>query len=82
MQRPIPKPGSPAMTAGIEGGGGEPPDLDRLYTFADVTRLFRRSPRTIRNWVSQGRLTAVRVGPAVYFLRREIDRLISGREDE
>ena len=44
-----------------------------LMTTSEVAELFRRTDRTIRNWVRAGLLTPVRAGRAVFF--READVL-------
>lgn len=44
-----------------------------LMTTSEVAELFRRTDRTIRNWVRAGLLAPVRVGRAVFF--READVL-------
>jgi excisionase family DNA binding protein len=38
----------------------------RFLTTLEAARLARVSPRTIRNWVRDKYLTAVRVGPRLY----------------
>lgn len=37
-----------------------------LYTPAEVARLLRVSPRTVLNWIREGRLDAIRLSPRVY----------------
>ncbi|MBI2323544.1 MAG: helix-turn-helix domain-containing protein [Chloroflexi bacterium] len=37
-----------------------------LYTPAEVARLLRVSPRTVLNWIREGRLEAIRLSPRVY----------------
>jgi hypothetical protein len=56
--------------------------LDVFYTLPEVAQLFRRAPRTIRGWVRQGRLIAVRFGRALYFRRTYIDGLIASLQQE
>lgn len=58
----------------------EVPDgaLPRLLSTADVTAVFDRSDRTIRNWIRQGHLQPVRVGGAVFFRENDIRALLSG----
>lgn len=41
-----------------------------LYTPAEVARLLRVHPRTILNWVREGRLSAIRLSPRVYRIPR------------
>ena len=43
----------------------------RFLSFADVGTIYGVSPRTVRRWVSQGRLTVRRVGPRAIRLDRE-----------
>jgi excisionase family DNA binding protein len=54
--------------------------LDRFYTLAEVAQLFRRQPRTIRAWVKDGVLVAVRIKGrrGLYFRRSDIERLAGG----
>jgi excisionase family DNA binding protein len=37
--------------------------LINLLTIEEVARIFRVTPRTIRSWIDQGKLEAVRLGP-------------------
>lgn len=37
-----------------------------LYTPAEVARLLRVSPRTVLNWIREGRLDAIRLSPRVH----------------
>lgn len=37
-----------------------------LYTTAEVARLLRVSPRTVLNWIRDGRLVAIKLSPRVY----------------
>lgn len=37
-----------------------------LYTPAEVARLLRVSPRTVTNWIREGRLVAIKLSPRVY----------------
>jgi excisionase family DNA binding protein len=37
-----------------------------LYTPAEAARLLRVSPRTVTNWIREGRLSAIRISPRVY----------------
>ena len=60
------------VEAGADAVGGLPP----LLTLGDVTQLFHRSPRTIREWRASGRLHTVRIGRGVYVRREEILRLM------
>jgi excisionase family DNA binding protein len=45
--------------------------LPRLIPLADVATYFGKSERTLRRWISDGHLPAVKIGPAIYV--RECD---------
>jgi excisionase family DNA binding protein len=45
-------------------------------TTREVAEVFRRSERTIRDWVRKGWLKPVRVGRSVYFRGADIERLL------
>jgi excisionase family DNA binding protein len=47
--------------------------LLRLSEFASVLRL---TPSCVRRWISQGRVTSVRIGRRLVIPRTEIERLI------
>ena len=51
--------------------------LPALLTTAEVAAMFRRQDRTIRRWISTGRLVPVRVGRAVFFRADDIRRMVS-----
>lgn len=50
-----------------------------LLSTEDVCALFRRSERSIRRWVKQGRLPAIRVGGAMFFDPADIRALNESR---
>ena len=50
-----------------------------LMTTREVCDLFRRTPRTVRNWCRAKRLHPVRVGSAVFFRREEVEALARTR---
>jgi excisionase family DNA binding protein len=52
------------------------PEQNPLMTTREVAEVFRRSERTIRDWVRKGWLKPVRVGRSVYFRRADIERLL------
>ncbi|WBO60408.1 MULTISPECIES: helix-turn-helix domain-containing protein [unclassified Acidocella] len=47
----------------------------QYLTYAEAARIFGRSPRTIRYWVAQGHLRAIRIGHARLIPFSEIQRL-------
>ena len=76
--------GAVGRDADVGSEGSAPLDLDRFYTLTEVARLFRRSARTIRDWVSDGVLVPVRIKGrrGLYFRRADIERLAGGASDE
>lgn len=56
--------------------------LDRItpeesfLTVAEVANLLKLNQQTVRNWIDQGSLPAVRVGRRVRILRSDFDRLV------
>lgn len=59
-------------------------DEDPLLTSAEVAQRMRVNPRTVTNWVREGKLTALRIHPAGRYRFRESDvrRLLYGPEPE
>ena len=53
------------------------PTLPRMFTMAEIAEMFGRAPRTIRSWIADGRLQAVKVGNAVFVPQAQIDTLLS-----
>ncbi|MBS5905387.1 MAG: helix-turn-helix domain-containing protein [Acetobacteraceae bacterium] len=53
-----------------------PEEKSSLMTAREVATLFRRTDRTIRNWVARGLLKPVRVGRAVYFRRSDVEKIL------
>jgi excisionase family DNA binding protein len=50
---------------------------DPLLTVAEVAGLLKLNPQTIRNWIDQGSLPAVRVGPRRVRIRRsDLERVL------
>jgi predicted DNA-binding transcriptional regulator AlpA len=57
--------------------GGAPEDSP-LMTVREVARLFRKTPRTIWNWMHKKKLLEpVRVGGSVYCRRADVARLMN-----
>jgi hypothetical protein len=52
------------------------PPQPTLMTTAEVAMLFRRTDRSIRNWVAAGLLSPRRVGRSVFFVRGEIEAFL------
>lgn len=62
------------MTRSVARPAGSPPDPD--LTIADVARIKRKHPQTIRRYVRLGLLPAYRVGPRDIRIRRtDLDAL-------
>jgi excisionase family DNA binding protein len=54
-------------------------DRDESFlTVADVADWFKVNQQTVRNWIDQGRLPAVRVGRRVRIRRSDFDRILEG----
>lgn len=82
---------TPAFNAGLEVcsrliARGDPiaeeqpmvePRQERFYDVAEVARLLRVSPSTVRRWIAAGTLVAHRVGPrAIRIRKEELERII------
>jgi excisionase family DNA binding protein len=52
------------------------PSADTLLTVDDIARILKLNPQTVRNWIDQGYLRAIRIGRSVRIHRTEFDRLI------
>jgi excisionase family DNA binding protein len=58
-----------------------PPDVDdEFLTLAEVAAILKLNQQTIRNWIDQESLAALRVGRRVRVLRRDLDQLIADAE--
>ncbi|MHB8657102.1 MAG: helix-turn-helix domain-containing protein [Solirubrobacteraceae bacterium] len=56
----------------------EQPDLEESFlTVAEVAEKLKLNPQTVRNWIDQGSLPALRVGRRVRIKRSDFDRLVS-----
>jgi excisionase family DNA binding protein len=51
---------------------------ESFLTVAEVAEMLKLNPQTVRNWIDQGSLPAVRVGRRVRILRSDFDRLVEG----
>lgn len=50
---------------------------DEFLTVNEIAEHLRLNQQTVRNWIDQGQLPAVRVGRRVRVRRRDFDRLVS-----
>jgi excisionase family DNA binding protein len=54
---------------------------DPWLTLAEIAEELRMSPATIRSWVADGTLRAMRPGKRKWFVRRsEVDRMLAGED--
>jgi excisionase family DNA binding protein len=49
---------------------------DSFLTVADVASLLKLNQQTVRNWIDQGSLPAVRIGRRVRIKRSDLDRIL------
>ncbi len=49
---------------------------ETFLTVADVAALLQLNQQTVRNWIDQGKLPAVRVGRRVRIKRSDLDRVV------
>jgi excisionase family DNA binding protein len=68
---------NPAKAAGVAGGGRDD-GCDDLLTQKEAANRAGCSPRTIRNWLEQGLLPAVRVGKVRRISVVDLERFIEG----
>src|SRR5437588_9181778 len=59
----------------IEHGGLE----DTFLTVAEVAAILKLNQQTVRNWIDQGSLPALRVGRRVRIRRSDLERLLEAR---
>ena len=50
---------------------------DELMTVAEIAAVLRLNQQTIRNWIDQGRLPAVRIGRRVRIKRSDFEQLLT-----
>ena len=63
----------------MSGRFGLPDDLPKVYTLPEVAALFRVSVPTLRNWIRDGKMQAVRLpGGTLRVLEDEVERISSG----
>ena len=49
---------------------------DEFLTVAEIAELLKLNPQTLRNWIDQGQLPAVRIGRRVRIRRSDFERLV------
>ncbi len=59
------------------GSPGSPSTGDELMTVAEIAAVLRLNQQTIRNWIDQGRLPAVRIGRRVRIKRSDFEQLLT-----
>ena len=62
---------------------GTVPDFTResYWTVAELAHRLRLNQQTVRNWIDQGSLPAVRIGRRVRVLNSDFERLVAGGAD-
>jgi excisionase family DNA binding protein len=50
---------------------------DELVTVAEIAAVLRLNQQTIRNWIDQGQLPAVRIGRRVRIKRSDFEQLLT-----
>jgi excisionase family DNA binding protein len=50
---------------------------DELMTVAEIAAVLKLNQQTIRNWIDQGRLPAVRIGRRVRIKRADFEQLLT-----
>jgi excisionase family DNA binding protein len=56
-----------------------PLEMEKLYTPAEVARMFRVDPRTVTRWAGAGKLASIRTpGGHRRFKAAEVDKLLRG----
>lgn len=53
-----------------------PTQYQTLWTVHDIVKYLQVSERTVRRWIQDGRLTAVKIGGHWRVHRKEVDRLV------
>ena len=55
---------------------------DTFLTVAEVAELLKLNQQTVRNWIDQGSLPAVRVGRRVRIRRSDLERILAEGETQ
>jgi excisionase family DNA binding protein len=53
--------------------------VDEFLTVAEVAEMLKLNPQTVRNWIDQGSLPAVRIGRRVRIRREDFQALVDHR---
>jgi excisionase family DNA binding protein len=64
----------------LENPGGSAPQIDALFTVADVAAHLQLSSRTIRRLIAKKKLPVVRIGRAVRVRAEAVEALLNGQE--
>ena len=51
---------------------------ETYWTVAELAQRLRLNQQTLRNWIDQGSLSAVRIGRRVRVLNSDFERLVAG----
>jgi hypothetical protein len=78
LETPVP---DVAMAPAEVSQGSKAPKLPRYYSIASVAEMFDRKPRTIRQWIANRRLKAIKIGNAVFVSEAQLIALISDEMD-
>ena len=52
-----------------------------VITVEELAVIFRLAPKTIRNWVSRGKIPHVRIGRRYFFQKRSLERWLNQKEE-
>jgi excisionase family DNA binding protein len=52
-------------------------DPEEFLTVAEVAEMLKLNPQTVRNWIDQGSLPAIRMGRRVRIRRSDFDRVVA-----
>jgi hypothetical protein len=53
-----------------------------LRSIGETAAVFRRTPRTIHNWIVRGQLRVIRVGRSVFIAQEEINKVLGISPEE
>jgi excisionase family DNA binding protein len=54
-----------------------PTSQDEFLTVDEVAAILKLNPQTVRNWINNGTMPAVRVGRRVRITRRDLERVLT-----
>jgi len=58
---------------------GHSDDLDDLLTKIEIACLFKKTPRTIENWMHSGLIPHIKLGNSVFFSRKAVLRHVQAK---